>query len=293
MIFSENRFPLFRIIQPKAVDWCRGIDGANATQLDTRPLEATLLQHATRRRVADPRPRLQRLMAELAEAVIDHGANCFGRVASVPERHADPIAELSSVRSRIDAARTDHRAIKHDGECRAAALTIRFGEEAFAVGRGIGMRNPRGVLGDPAVAGQFDHCRHVARRRCAQQKPLGFEHRKLVRIHLSRPAWRKSGDWKFCCERHCWAPARNGKGSRHAGLPFFEPLGPTGSTGCRRTSYDPPFTGPRPHSSNVPRRKRGLWFWYETQVCRRSWQERVILADAHIASGMPFGAALA
>src|SRR5262249_16955637 len=104
-------------IEPEAIDWCRGIDGADAAQLDTRPLEATLLQPAPRRRVADTRPRLQRLMAELAEAVIDHGANCFSRVASIPERHADPIAELSSLRPHIDAAGTDHRAIKHDGEC--------------------------------------------------------------------------------------------------------------------------------------------------------------------------------
>src|SRR5262249_34330245 len=62
------------------------------------------------------------------------------------------------------------------------------------------------------------------------------------------------------------------RGDRHAGLPFFEPIEPAGSTGCRRTSYDPPFTGPLPHSSDVPRRTRGLWFWYETRVCRRSWQ---------------------
>src|SRR5262249_52312352 len=85
-------------IEPEAIDRGRVIADADAAQLDARPLEATLLQHAARRRVADTRPSLQRLMSELAETVIDHGANRFGRVASVPERHADPIAELSPVR---------------------------------------------------------------------------------------------------------------------------------------------------------------------------------------------------
>src|SRR5690242_12670674 len=42
-----------------------------------------------------------------------------------------------------------------------------------------------------------------------------------------------------------WAPAKNRqeteRGDRHAGLPFWSPFGPAGSTAHRRTSYDPPY----------------------------------------------------
>ena len=39
-----------------------------------------------------------------------------------------------------------------------------------------------------------------------------------------------------------WAPAKTERGSRHPGLPLFRsPFGSAGSTGCRRTSYDPPY----------------------------------------------------
>src|ERR1700757_5270485 len=163
-------------------------------------------------------------MTEFAKGVIDHRASGFRCVAAPPERHAKPIAELGTFRPHIDPARADRRAIEHDDERHAAALAIYFRNEAFRVAFRIGMRNARGVLRNAAVAGQARECWYVLGGRGAQEKPFGFKRGYAARGRVARPDWRKRGDWDFSCERHRWAPARNRKGSRHAGLPFFEPI---------------------------------------------------------------------
>src|SRR5262245_13718125 len=81
-------------VEAEAVDRCRRRDGAEALQLHAGPLEAALLEHAPRRRVADPRARLQRLEAERGERMVDHGARRLGGVALAPIRHAKPVADL-------------------------------------------------------------------------------------------------------------------------------------------------------------------------------------------------------
>ena len=85
-------------IETKTVDRRGGIDGPNPAKPDTGPLETALLKHAARRRVADAGSGLQQLMAQLAEGVVNHGANCLGRVAASPKGNAEPITELGAVR---------------------------------------------------------------------------------------------------------------------------------------------------------------------------------------------------
>src|ERR1700751_1992358 len=90
-------------IEAKAIDRRRGIDSADAAKLDAGPLEAALLQHAARRRIADASSGRKRVMAEFGEGVIDQRPRRLGRVAATPKGHAQPIAELGAVLTQIDA----------------------------------------------------------------------------------------------------------------------------------------------------------------------------------------------
>src|SRR5215467_4602144 len=161
MIFSENRLPpriksgadlfaghalsnLTRLtpglergpqatIKTKAIDRRRGIDGADAAKLDAGPLEAALLQHAPRCRIADASPGGKLLIAELGEGVVDQRPRRFGGVAAPPKRHAQPIAELGAVLPRVKSAHSDQPAVKLDRKYRLAAGLIDRGEEAYGV----------------------------------------------------------------------------------------------------------------------------------------------------------------
>src|SRR5262249_14635400 len=135
MIFSENRLPpriksgadlfadhalsnLTRLtpglergpqatIKTKAIDRRRGIDGADAAKLDAGPLEAALLKHAARRRIAHASPGGKLIIAELGEGVVDQRPRGLGGVATAPKRDAERTAEFSAVLQRIKPAPSD------------------------------------------------------------------------------------------------------------------------------------------------------------------------------------------
>src|ERR1700691_1379634 len=80
--------------QPESVERRRRTDGADAVEADPGPLEAAFLQHASRRRVADARPRMEGRAKAFAKRVVDERAGGLGRIAIAPERYTQPIADL-------------------------------------------------------------------------------------------------------------------------------------------------------------------------------------------------------
>src|ERR1700720_1242513 len=111
-------------IEPKAVDRCRGMNGADAREAHASPLERALLQHAARRGIADTRPGLQSLMPKVAKRVIDDGSRGSFHQARPPVARPKPIAELGAVVARIDAAGADQRAVQHDDEASFAVALV-------------------------------------------------------------------------------------------------------------------------------------------------------------------------
>src|SRR5882724_920123 len=84
-------------VEPEAVAWRRRGERADAIEPDAGPLETAFLQHPARRRIAHPRPRQQRVVAEIAEGMVDQGAGGLGGVALAPERNAEPIPDLGGL----------------------------------------------------------------------------------------------------------------------------------------------------------------------------------------------------
>src|SRR5580704_15176055 len=219
-------------IQPKAVDWRRRVDGADARQPHAGPLEAAFLQHPARGRIVDARAGYQRFMLEVAERVVDQGARGFGGKTAAPIGHAEPVAELGPVFTQVDAAHADRPAVERDGEACLALALVDGGDELLGVLDRVGMRNARGVRRDAAVV---DECRNrfdVAATRGAQHEPCGGENRK----DLVSPRRRKN----LLRESHGMAPSKTERGT---GMPvplISEPIRVRRATGCRQTSYDPP-----------------------------------------------------
>src|SRR5207237_2231473 len=81
-------------IEAEAVDRRRRIERADAVEADAGPLEAAFFEHAARGRIAHARPGNERVVAEVGEGMVDHGARGFGGIAVAPVGHAEHIAEL-------------------------------------------------------------------------------------------------------------------------------------------------------------------------------------------------------
>src|SRR5215831_14184235 len=96
------------------------------------------------------------------------------------------------------------------------------------------MRNAGRIFCDPAVVSEHRNRLYILVTRRAKCQPFGLEDGNTAF------ALRRCAD--IFRESHFRAPAKKTeRGSRHPGLPLSEPIGPAGSTGCRRTSYDPPY----------------------------------------------------
>src|SRR5580658_5471944 len=220
-------------IEPKAIDRRRGVDGADARQPHAGPLEAAFLQHPARGRIVNARAGYQRVMLEIAERVVDQSARGFGGKAAAPIGHAEPVTQLGSVFTQLDAADADRRAVVRDGEARFAFALVGGGDELLGVFDGVGMRNARCIRGDTAIVGERCDRFGVAAARRAQHEPRGGENRNIV----VSPCRRKS----LFRESHGMAPSKTERGT---GMPvplISEPIRVRRATGCRRTSYDPPY----------------------------------------------------
>src|SRR5215472_18415552 len=94
-----------------------------------------------------------------------------------------------------------------------------------------------------------------------------------------------------------WAPEKPTKtkrGDRHAGLPFWSPFGPAGSTACRRTFYDHTVLLGRGLIHRTYRdRDAAFSFGTKLELAVDQGKERMIFTHADVTTGMPFGAALA
>ena len=199
---------------------------------DAGPLEAAFLQHPARGRVGHARAGLQRLVAEIAEGMVDHGARRFGGVALAPIRHAEPVADLRV--HLIALAMPQPPTIVPSGSViRNAAsppgrLTLR--DECLAHppgGTGCGMR--ASVLGDAAVVEQRGDRFGVVRSRGARNTS-----RSVLRTRetdLPEVFRRDSVQ-----QGHRTGSSKSEEGSRHPVSPLWNPCGSAGSTGCRRTS---------------------------------------------------------
>src|SRR5947209_2912045 len=94
-----HRAPAFQrgpdaAFEPEAVDRHRGAERADTAEADAVPLEAALLQDAARARIGHAHARLQRLVLEIGERVIDQRAHGFGGVALAPVSEPKPVADL-------------------------------------------------------------------------------------------------------------------------------------------------------------------------------------------------------
>src|SRR5262245_56996198 len=167
VIFSENRFPpriksgagffgehalisrahsapaLERrpeaAVEPEAIDRRGRGERPDAVEADPGPLEAALLKHPSRGRVAHARTAGEAIAAEVAEGMINHAARRLGGVAPAPERNAEPIADLGLFAvTPGDPAGAEHVSAAGDQECVLAAGRVRGGDEAFGVGEAIG-----------------------------------------------------------------------------------------------------------------------------------------------------------
>ena len=147
-----------------------------AIELNAAPLEAAFLQHAARRRIADPRAGTQRGVVLASEGVIDQRAHRFGGVAVAPERRADPVADLRlRPFAQIEAAGADDIVIAQDQKCFFAGPRVGGGDPLHRVGKLVRMRNAQCVLCDAAIIGERGYGFSVLDARRTQNKPLGLE----------------------------------------------------------------------------------------------------------------------
>src|SRR5580700_11400145 len=96
-------------VEPEAIDRRRRVDGADARQPYAGPLEAAFLQHPARGRIADAGAGNERFVLEISESMVDQGARGFGGEAAAPIGHAEPVADLGSIFTQVDAADADRR----------------------------------------------------------------------------------------------------------------------------------------------------------------------------------------
>src|SRR5262245_43992430 len=81
-------------VEPEAIDRCGRGQRTDPVEPNPGPLEAALLQHPARGRIAHARAASQAIAAEVAEGMIDHAARRLGGVAPAPERDAQPVTDL-------------------------------------------------------------------------------------------------------------------------------------------------------------------------------------------------------
>src|SRR6185312_14731007 len=125
---SESQRP-----RSKTIDRCRRMNGTDAGQPNAGPLERAFFQHAPRSRVGDARARLQRLVPQIAERVIDDGARRFGHEALAPITGAEPVAEFRSLFTRIDPANADQGALEHQDEAGFAVSQVDVRDELLSI----------------------------------------------------------------------------------------------------------------------------------------------------------------
>src|SRR5262249_8624739 len=190
--YSPNTLNLFRCLAPipwrgppatveaEAVDRRRGGERAEAIEADAGPLEAALLQHPARGRIAHPRAGDEHVAAEIAEGMIDDRARGLGGVALAPVAHAEPIAEfgLGPV-ALVDPAGADDPATLRGDQEYGLAAGVGGGNEGPGVRQRIGMRDAQRVLGDPAVVGQHRDSLGVLEPRRSQGEPPGLDERNI------------------------------------------------------------------------------------------------------------------
>src|SRR5262249_32727848 len=163
-------------LEPEAIDRRGGVDRADAAQADTGPLEAALLQHVARRRIGDARGRVQFVVLEIAERMVDQRAHRLGRVAFAPERLAEPVAERGRAVAKLDAAGADQRVVRQrDDVLLLVRAFVRPADPVLRVAELVRMRNARRVLGDVAVVGERRDHFSVPEARRAQDQPRGLE----------------------------------------------------------------------------------------------------------------------
>src|ERR1700722_8544314 len=221
-------------IQPETIDRRGRMNRPDAGELHAGPLECAFLQHAARRRIAHAGARLQRLMPQVAEGVIDDRASGLGHETVAPIAGAKPIAELCAFVARIDPASADQGAVQHQDETGFAVALVHVGDELFGIREPVGMRNARCIFGDAAVVREHRNRLYVLVTRRAKRQPFGLEDG-----NTAFALCRRVDVFREC---HFRAPANKAKG--RAGIPsppFRSPMGSAGSTGYRQTSYDPPY----------------------------------------------------
>src|SRR6266571_7202843 len=125
-------------VETEAIDRRRAGDGADAHQARARPLEAALFQNAPRRRIGDARRRLDRLVAEVGEDMIDQRAHRFGGVAFAPVLDAKPVADLRRMPVDLgEAAGADHGSIAQRDQEYGFGAEIGGGDEVVGVGEPV------------------------------------------------------------------------------------------------------------------------------------------------------------
>src|SRR5229473_896525 len=283
-----------RALEPEAVDRRRAFQRADAVEPDPGPLEAAFLQHPPRGRIGDAGTGLQRLELEIGEGVVDQGARRLGGEAAAPVRHAEPAAELRhqarSARpvAQLEPARADERALgERDHERRLAVRPVGRGQERFGIRERIGMRDARRVLGDAALVGEHRDVLGVLGTRRAQHQPLGLEdgNTRLPQALRGDRVQQRHGTGSFAPKKRRGEPASR--------LPSWNPIGSAGSmdAGGRTNFRRLVCRGLRHRDHGYVGAAFGLGLELDSPVGQR--EQRVILADAHVLAGVPFGAALA
>jgi hypothetical protein len=145
-------------------------------QLHAAPLEAAFFKYVARGRVGNTRARFHHFDVEFLEGEIDRGPRGLGGKALPPIFHAEPVAELRSLRLMpIDADHSDRRVIAFDQKYGFALLICDTAHEIDGVVLQVGMRQAPGVLCNTAIIGEMRDCFYVRERRSAQQQPFGLE----------------------------------------------------------------------------------------------------------------------
>ena len=198
---------------------------------DACPLEAAFLQHAPGRRIGRARAGIDRVMAEIAERLVDQSAHGLGRIAASPKRRADPIADLG-VRSvaPFQSAGAGERAVAQSDE-EDFVPRVRIGERdpVLRIGEAVGMRDTRGVFRDPAIIDERGDDGGVRKTRRSQNEPLGLEDvpaRFSDAISADVQKCHHTGSFHF----------KNAEGEPNAGLPLVRTRSRVRRvTECRRT----------------------------------------------------------
>src|SRR6185437_6847606 len=275
-------------LQPESIDRSRRFDRVDPVEPDAGPLESALLQHAARSRVGHARARLQRLMGEVGEGKVDHGMQRFGGVALIPERHAEPVAQLRRIIvMEHDPARTDDGLVAQRDQERCLAIFVRAADEFLGVRYLVGIRNARGVLRDAAIVGERRNRFSVLEACCAQGKPLGLED--------GDTRFMKAFAWYFFQQGHgTGSRLKCEEGEPVTRLPLSEPYeAPPVRLDDRRTSIlSTVLLGRCLRHRYYGYLGAAFSFRCELNLSIDEREQRVIFAGTDIAAGVPFGAAL-